>query len=93
MEYKIEHNEAESRFETLIEGKISLVDYVKQEGVLIIMHTEVPLELEGRGIAAALTKTLLEYARQNNLKINPVCPYAKVYMLKHVEYSDLRAEL
>lgn len=89
MEYQIEHNEAASRFEVRIEGKLSLVDYIKQENVLVVTHTGVPAELEGRGIAAALTKALLEYARGNNLKVKPVCPYTKAYIQKHSEYSDL----
>lgn len=92
MEYQIEHNEAASRFEIQIEGKLSLVDYIKQENVLVVTHTGVPAELEGRGIAAALTKALLEYVRKNNLKVKPVCPYTKAYIQKHVDYSDLVAE-
>ncbi len=92
MEYQIEHNEAASRFEVQIEGKLSLVDYIKQENVLVVTHTGVPAELEGRGIAAALTKALLEYVRRNNLKVKPVCPYTKAYIHKHVDYNDLVVE-
>lgn len=88
MEYQIEHNEAASRFEVQVEGKLSLVDYIKQENVLVVTHTGVPAELEGRGIAAALTKALLEYVRENNLKVRPVCPYTKAYVQKHAEYND-----
>lgn len=93
MEYKVEHNEARSRFEMRVEEKISLVDYMKRGNVLIVTHTEVPAELEGRGIAAALTKALLEYVRSNSLKVRPVCPYTKAYIQKHTEYNDLVAGL
>lgn len=92
MEYQIEHNEAASRFEVQIDGKLSLVDYIKQENVLVVTHTGVPTELEGRGIAAALTKALLEYVRKNNLKVKPVCPYTKAYIQKHADYNDLVVE-
>ncbi len=92
MEYRIEHNRAASRFEVRIEEKLSLVDYIKQENVLVVTHTGVPTELEGRGIAAALTKALLEYAKENGLKVKPVCPYTKVYIQKHSEYKDLVSE-
>ncbi len=92
MEYRIEHNEAASRFEVQVEGKLSLVDYIKQENVLVVTHTGVPAELEGRGIAAALTKALLEYARENDLKVKPICPYTKAYIQKHSEYKDLVSE-
>jgi predicted GNAT family acetyltransferase len=93
MEYQIEHNESGSRFETQVEGKLSLVDYIERGNVLIVTHTEVPAELEGRGIAAALTKALLEYVRNNGLKVRPVCPYTKAYIQKHAEYADLVAGL
>lgn len=92
MEYNIEHNKAESRFEMQLEGKLSLVDYREHDNVLIVTHTEVPQELEGRGIAAALTKTLLDYVRENGLKVRPICPYTKVYIQRHPEYSDIVTE-
>lgn len=89
MEYNILHNEAESRFETTIENLTALVDYRKHDNVLIVTHTGVPQALEGRGIAAALTKALLDYVRNNNLKVRPVCPYTKAYIQRHPEYRDI----
>lgn len=89
MEYNIIHNEAKSRFETEVDGLISLVDYTKRENVLFVTHTEVPIKLEGRGIAAALTKALLDYIRSNGYKVQPICPYTKVYIQRHPEYQDL----
>lgn len=89
MEYKVIHNEAKSRFETEVEGKTALVDYRRRDNVYIVTHTEVPAELEGRGIAAALTKALLEYVRENELKVRPVCSYTKAYLQKHTEYNDI----
>jgi len=91
MEYNIKHNEAESRFETELEGKLSLVDYRKREGVYLVTHTEVPQELEGRGIAAAMTKALLDYIRENGGRVRPICPYTKVYIQRHPEYNDIVA--
>ncbi|NDV94640.1 N-acetyltransferase [Dysgonomonas sp. 521] len=93
MEYNISHNEPESRFETEVEGKLALVDYRKRDNIFIVTHTEVPEELEGRGIAAALTKTLLDYVRDNGLKVRPVCPYTKMYIQRHPEYNDIVAGL
>jgi predicted GNAT family acetyltransferase len=89
MEYNVKQNEAQDRFEAEVEGMISLVDYRKRDGVLIVTHTEVPEELDGMGIAAALTKTLLDYARENGLKVHPVCSYTKTYLLRHPEYNDI----
>ncbi len=92
MEYNIVHNEEKNRFETEVEGLISVVDYKKDDDVLLVTHTGVPSQLEGRGIAAALTKSLLNYIRNNGFKVNPICPYTKVYIERHPEYEDIVAE-
>lgn len=89
MEYNIIHNEEKSRFETVVEGLLSLVDYQKRGDTFFVTHTEVPTPLEGRGIAGALTKALLNYIRDNGYKVVPICPYTKVYIQRHPEYEDL----
>ncbi|MBK5720835.1 N-acetyltransferase [Dysgonomonas sp. Marseille-P4677] len=92
MEYNIIHNEEKSRFETEVEGLLSLVDYRKRGNVFLVTHTEVPLRLEGRGIAAALTKALLDHIRKSGYKVCPICPYTKIYIQRHPEYEDIVAE-
>ncbi|MFV0420084.1 MAG: GNAT family N-acetyltransferase [Dysgonomonas sp.] len=89
MEYNIIHNEVKTRFEVQVEGLTSLVDYQKKDNVFLVTHTEVPTKLEGRGIAAALTKTLLNYIRDNGYRVQPICPYTKVYIQRHPEYQDI----
>jgi hypothetical protein len=56
---------------------------------IIFTHTEVPVGYEGLGIGAALAKTALDYARENKLKVMPICPYIGGYIKKHPEYKDL----
>lgn len=92
MEYSIFQNHEAGRFEAVSEGKIiGLVDYYITEGgkTMVVPHTEVNSEYEGQGIASALTKELLEYAKQQGLSVSPICPYTKVYIERHAEYHDL----
>lgn len=89
MDIKIIHNQSQNRFESHIEGLIARIDYIIEDSNMSITHTKVPKELEGRGIAAQLTKQVLEYARINGFKVYPICPYAQVYIQRHPEYSDL----
>ena len=56
-------------------------------GVITIDHTEVDEELRGEGIGEDLVKAGVEYARANNLKIRPLCRFAKKVI---EENSDLR---
>lgn len=92
MEYNIVHNEEESRFETEVEGLISVVDYRRRNNLFIVTHTGVPSQLEGRGIAGAITKALLDYIRENGFKVRPLCPYTKAYIKRHPEYNDIVEE-
>ncbi|MCA9910763.1 MAG: N-acetyltransferase, partial [Gammaproteobacteria bacterium] len=50
---------------------------------------EVPPAYEGQGIAARLAHAALEYAKEQGLKVNPVCPYVKAYLRKHPEYQSI----
>ena len=47
--------------------------------------------LEGRGLAAALVREALAYARREGLKVEPLCSYAAGYMQRHPETHDLSA--
>ena len=85
----IQRNEAARRFETEIEGKLSLLEYRIAGRSIVFTHTEVPAEIAGRGVASALTKAGLEYARAQQLQVVPQCPFVRDYLVKHSEYSDL----
>ncbi|WP_210462768.1 MULTISPECIES: GNAT family N-acetyltransferase [Rufibacter] len=89
MEQEIKNNTAKHQFETTIEGKTALVSYKLKDNVMTVLHTEVPEELEGRGIAAALSKQVLEYLKKENMELIPLCPYMAAYLKKHPEYQSL----
>lgn len=94
MEYQIIHNEEKSRFEAVTKNStlVGLVDYILTDNTMSVPHTEVNPEYEGQGIAGALTKALLEYATAKAYKVRPICPYTKVYIERHPEYSPLLAK-
>lgn len=91
MEYDIADNPAEQRFELKAEGKMAYSTYRLADGRITFLHTEVPKELEGRGIGSALAKHVLEEARRRNLKVVASCPFIKAYIGKHLEYQGLLA--
>ena len=63
---------------------------MRNNNVLTLLHTEVPKELEGRGIGSALIRGVLDTARSQGLTVNALCPFAKGYIERHPEYADLR---
>jgi len=85
------HNAAEERFELRIGGELCLLNYRRSAGTLLIYHTEVPPPFEGRGLAERMTRAALDFARSENLQVEPRCSYAVYFMRKHPEYDDLLA--
>lgn len=58
----------------------------------IIDHTEVDESLKGQGVGYALVEKAVEYARANNQKILPLCPFAQeVFKKKYDTYKDVLA--
>jgi predicted GNAT family acetyltransferase len=89
MTYDIRDNEQDSRFETTVDGKTAFAAYRKSGDTITFTHTEVPSELEGRGIAGAIVKHALEQARAQQLGVVALCAYVAAYVRRHPEYSDL----
>ncbi|MBP5991860.1 MAG: N-acetyltransferase [Proteobacteria bacterium] len=91
MSITIEHDAKAGRFFTQVHGHLCLCDYRLREGVMAITHTEVAPELEGQGIAAELVRAALAHAREQGLKVRPLCSYVQAYMRRHPEVQSLLA--
>ncbi len=90
---EIQHLSTESKGEFFIEkdGKrIAEMTYSKAgETMIIIDHTEVSDAGRGEGFGKKLVKTGVEFARENDLKIMPLCPFAKAIIQKTPEFQDV----
>jgi uncharacterized protein len=91
MSNNVRDNAERQRFELDVDGKVAYSNYRRTNGLLTVMHTEVPEALNGRGIGSALVRGLLDIARAQGLKVKPHCPFVRAYLDKHPEYADLRA--
>ena len=79
-----------SRFELEEMGETAYLEFdMDSAGWITLLHTEVPEALRGKGIAGELAKTGLEYARDNQLKVDVVCPFVANYSSKHPEFQPL----
>lgn len=56
---------------------------------IIIDHTEVKPGNEGKGFGKKMVSKAVEYARENNIKIIPLCPFAKSVFDKVAEFRDV----
>ena len=86
----INFNQRESRSIALNEGNIiGYCQYKEENNIWSITHTVVKQEFGGRGIAKRLVLAIIEEARKQNKKINPICSYAKKMMESSDEYKDV----
>jgi len=86
---QVTQNPGENRFETSIEGYPGRLDYIQDGKNFVITHVGVHPELRGQGVAARIVEASLEYAKQNSLRVIPMCSYAAAYMRRHPEYAGL----
>jgi predicted GNAT family acetyltransferase len=80
-------NEAASRFEISVDGRVAELVYRRQGDRLVLMHTGVPDELEGRGVGGILVAAAIERARQAGLTVVPRCPFARGWLERHPEVA------
>ena len=89
MSNNVRDNTKLRRFELETDGHIAFSEYKRGDGVLTIMHTEVPKELEGRGIGSALAKGALDDVRAEGATVVPLCPFIAGWIARHADYEPL----
>ena len=89
MPNEVRDNAQRHRFELDADGHVAFSNYQRADGLLTVLHTEVPSALNGKGIGSRLVRGLLEIARAQGLKVMPKCPFVKAYIDKHPEFADL----
>lgn len=89
MSLDIAHDPISHRFAVRVEGHEAELLYRQDGKRLTIDHTGVPEAIGGRGIAGALVKAVLDYARAEGLRVVPACSYSAAYIQHHPEYADL----
>jgi hypothetical protein len=89
MTYDVINNTKESRYETTVDGEVSVAEYHREGNRITFTHTIVPEKLEGRGIASAIVKKALDDARAEGLKVEAQCPYVRAWIRRHPDYEDL----
>jgi predicted GNAT family acetyltransferase len=85
----IVNNRERHRYELAVDGHIAATYYAIADGVITFIHTEVPPELGGKGIASKLIGGALDQVRAEGLKVIAQCPFVKAFIDKHADYQDL----
>ena len=85
-----QENETEGVFYLEENGEtVAEMEYRKEPGRLVILHTEVDESLRGKNVGFQLVERGVEYARAANLKIVPLCVFADKVIQRHKEFQDV----
>lgn len=80
-----------SRYELDTPDGPAIASYERDGDRLVLTHTIVPPQQEGRGVASRLIAGVLADVRRRELMIVPVCPFVSAYVRRHPEQGDLVA--
>lgn len=90
----IKHSEQDTKGRFYVEeddAVVAEITYTKNGDTRIIIdHTEVSEAKKGSGLGKQLVYHAAEYARRQNLKVLPLCPFARVVFRRNQDdFKDL----
>lgn len=90
-EVKLNINDKNGYFYIEVDGKeeAKMTFVFAGDDKFIINHTEVNPGNEGKGFGKKMVTAAVEYARKKDLKIIPLCPFAKSVFDKVAEFRDV----
>ncbi len=89
MDISVSNNSKQQQFEVHANDETAVLQYRFHDDMIWLMHTEVPKNLEGKGIASALAHFGLEWAKENHKKVKVICPFVAIYLKRHPEYNPI----
>jgi uncharacterized protein len=90
-EVQLKINDKNGAFYIEVNGKQeALMTFVfAGDDKIIIDHTQVNPGNEGKGLGKKMVVKAIEYAREKNIKIIPLCPFAKSVFDKNPQFKDV----
>lgn len=85
----VTENPAARRFEMRVSGHLAIVEYREVDGVLDLVHTEVPDALSGRGVGSRLAQGVFDQLRASGRKAKLSCSFLQAWAPRHPEVADL----
>lgn len=85
---KLSVNESLHHLELKVGDITAFIEYKLTGTNLFLIHTEVPHELEGKGVGTAIIQKALQYAKDLHYSIIPICPFVRAYLKRHPEWNS-----
>lgn len=84
------NNHERSRYEASLEGqRAAYSTYEREPGRVVITHTVVRPQFEGRGVGSRLAKFAVDDVRDRGLRIKPVCDFTRNWLRAHPEHDAI----
>ena len=77
------HDEANHKFTMNFPEGTPYLEYSLDGGVFTVLHTVVPKELGGRGLAAELATAAYDWAAKNNFILKSECSYMTAWLKRN----------
>ena len=86
-------NEEKNRFELPVEEDTAYIEYIlTKDNIIFLTHTEVPQALEGKGIGKKIVGQTLDYIKQKDYTLAPLCPFVASYIKRNPEWKSILAK-
>jgi predicted GNAT family acetyltransferase len=79
-EFQIINNSTENRLQAVLGGHLAMLNYQILGSSFQIDYVYVPPQHRNLGFGALLMEAALDFARERNLQVVPVCSFARAYM-------------
>jgi predicted GNAT family acetyltransferase len=90
MDAHVTDNPSQRRFEMAVGPDATAAAYYRVDGGrLVLIHTEVPQECSGQGLATRLAIGTFDLIRQSGQKVVLKCPFMAAFFVTHPEYADI----
>jgi predicted GNAT family acetyltransferase len=87
MSLEVKNDEKAGKFYATVEGQEARIEYKKSGEVYDLLHTFVPENLRGHGVAEQLVTGALEQIQGQGAKFVPSCPYIQGFLKSHPQYQ------
>lgn len=85
------NEEEQNKFILKGEGWEAYIKYFKRGNILYLVKTVVPNDQRNKGVGSCLIENSLNFAKSNNLKIIPTCPFVSRFLQRNDIYFSLIA--
>lgn len=89
MEANFSNNTKLHRFELELDKSTAIIEYRLEGNTITMTHTEVPKELNGKGVGSIIAEKALDYATIHGLKVVASCPFVAHYISKNPKFQGL----